>query len=122
MKNKKSYMSLFVNESLDPIGTFAIPAIFELDATHLGAGNHFIKLIDSKAKGKKKIKIIPFTVEQNRSVFIFIGTKKRQIVNEIIPLNYRPDPEIKEDQKTSASSKIKLMIASFFGAAGISQL
>jgi len=117
----KNYITLFMDEELEPMGTFAIPAVFELDTRLLGQGNHFIKLVDTKAKRKKKVKIVPFTVEQNPTAVIFVGTKKKQIVNEIIPLKSHPNVQITEDDKASVRNKIKLMIASFFGAAGLSQ-
>lgn len=118
----KNYITLFMDDELEPMGTFAIPAVFELDTRLLPQGNHFIKLVDTKAKRKKKVKIVPFTVEQYPTAFIFVGTKKKQIVNEIIPLKFHPNVRVKADDKAPETNKIKLMIASFFGAAGLSQL
>ncbi len=84
MENK-SLVTLFIDDDLQPIGSFPAPVSFELDTRKLTDGQHTLKIISKNQNGKEGIKIIPFTVRNGPAIAIE-GLKKDEVIDGIVPL------------------------------------
>jgi hypothetical protein len=81
----KSLVTLFVDDDIQPIGTFPAPVSFELDTKKLTDGKHTLKIVSKDEKGTEGIKYIPFFVRNGPSISVE-GLKKDEIVDGIVPL------------------------------------
>lgn len=81
----KSLVTLFVDDDLQPIGSFAAPVSFELDTRKLTDGQHILKIVSKDQNGKEGIKLIPFTVRNGPAIAVE-GLKKDDVVDGIVPL------------------------------------
>ncbi len=93
----KSFVTLFIDEDPQPIGTFPAPVSFDLDTKKLTDGKHVLKVVSKDHKGKEGIKMIPFTVRNGPAIAIE-GIKKDEVVDGIVPLMI--NAYSKGDQKT----------------------
>lgn len=93
----KSNVTLFIDEELQPIGTFAAPIAFDLDTKKLTDGRHVLKVVSKDHRGKEGIKLINFTVRNGPAISIE-GLKNEQVVDGVIPLMINAYG--KGDQKT----------------------
>lgn len=81
----KSLVTLFIDEELQPIGSFPTPVSFELDTRKLTDGQHTLKIVSKDQNGKEGLKLIPFTVRNGPAIAIE-GLKKDEVVDGIVPL------------------------------------
>jgi hypothetical protein len=93
----KSFVILFIDDDLAPIGTFPAPVSFDLDTKKLTDGKHILKVVSKDHKGKEGIKTIPFIVRNGPAIAIE-GIKKDEVVDGILPLMINAYG--KGDQKT----------------------
>jgi hypothetical protein len=95
--DEKSNVTLFIDEELQPIGTFAAPIAFDLDTKKLTDGRHVLKVVSKDHRGKEGIKLINFTVRNGPAISIE-GLKNEQVVDGVVPLMINAYG--KGDQKT----------------------
>ncbi|MBU0695936.1 MAG: cytochrome C [Bacteroidetes bacterium] len=81
----KSLVTLFIDDELQPIGSFPTPVSFELDTRKLTDGQHTLKIVSKDQNGKEGLKLIPFTVRNGPAIAIE-GLKKDEVVDGIVPL------------------------------------
>jgi hypothetical protein len=81
----KSLVTLFVDDDIQPIGTFPAPVSFELDTKKLTDGKHTLKIVSKDERGTEGIKYIPFIVRNGPAISVE-GLKKDEIVDGIVPL------------------------------------
>ena len=81
----KSLVTLFIDDELQPIGSFPTPVSFELDTRKLTDGQHTLKIVSKDHNGKEGLKLIPFTVRNGPAIAIE-GLKKDEVVDGIVPL------------------------------------
>jgi hypothetical protein len=93
----KSFVTLFIDDDLQPIGTFPAPVSFDLDTKKLTDGKHTLKVVSKDNKGKEGIKIIPFIVRNGPAIAVE-GIRKDEVVDGILPLMINAYG--KGDQKT----------------------
>jgi len=93
----KSFVTLFIDDDLQPIGTFPAPVSFDLDTKKLTDGKHVLKVVSKDHKGKEGIKTIPFTVRNGPAIAVE-GIKKDEVVDGVLPLMINAYG--KGDQKT----------------------
>lgn len=93
----KSNVTLFIDEEIQPIGTFAAPIAFDLDTKKLTDGRHVLKVVSKDHRGKEGIKLINFTVRNGPAISIE-GLKNEQVVDGVVPLMINAYG--KGDQKT----------------------
>ncbi|NHA02645.1 cytochrome C [Mucilaginibacter sp. HC2] len=96
MENK-SFVTLFIDDDPQPIGTFPAPVSFELDTKKLTDGKHTLKVVSKDHKGKEGIKIIPFIVRNGPAIAVE-GIRKDEVVDGVLPLMINAYG--KGDQKT----------------------
>lgn len=80
-----SFITLFIDDDAQPIGTFPAPISFDLDTKKLTDGKHVLKVISKDHRGKEGIKIVPFTVRNGPAIAIE-GIKKDEVVDGVLPL------------------------------------
>src|SRR5258708_30420254 len=80
-----SFITLFIDDDMQPIGTFPAPVSFDLDTKKLTDGKHVLKVISKDHRGKEGIKIVPFTVRNGPAIAIE-GIKKDEVVDGVLPL------------------------------------
>jgi hypothetical protein len=95
--DETSFITLFMDDELQPIGTFAAPVAFDLDTKKLTDGNHLLKVVSKDTRGKEGIKLIPFVVRNGPAIAIE-GLKKDEVVDGVVPLMINAYG--KGDQKT----------------------
>lgn len=93
----KSFVTLFIDDDPQPIGTFPAPVSFELDTKKLTDGKHTLKVVSKDHKGKEGIKSIPFIVRNGPAIAIE-GIRKDEVVDGVLPLMINAYG--KGDQKT----------------------
>lgn len=93
----KSFVTLFIDDEPQPIGTFPAPVSFELDTKKLTDGRHILKVVSQDHRGKEGIKTIPFIVRNGPAIAIE-GIKKDEVVDGVLPLMINAYG--KGDQKT----------------------
>lgn len=93
----KSFVTLFIDDDPQPIGTFPAPVSFELDTKKLTDGRHILKVVSKDHRGKEGIKTIPFIVRNGPAIAIE-GIKKDEVVDGVLPLMINAYG--KGDQKT----------------------
>lgn len=93
----KSYVTLFIDDDLQPLGTFPAPVSFDLDTKKLTDGPHVLKVVSRDHRGKEGIKTIPFIVRNGPAIAIE-GIKKDEVVDGVLPLMINAYG--KGDQKT----------------------
>jgi hypothetical protein len=93
----KSFVTLFIDDDPQPIGTFPAPVSFELDTKKLTDGRHILKVVSKDHRGKEGIKTIPFIVRNGPAIAVE-GIKKDEVVDGILPLMINAYG--KGDQKT----------------------
>lgn len=81
----KSLVTLFIDDELQPIGSFPTPVSFELDTRKLTDGQHTLKIVSKDHNGKEGLKLISFTVRNGPAIAIE-GLKKDEVVDGIVPL------------------------------------
>lgn len=92
-----SFITLFIDDDPQPIGTFPAPISFDLDTKKLTDGKHVLKVVSKDHNGKEGIKTIPFIVRNGPAIAIE-GIKKDQVVDGVLPLMI--NAYSKGDQKT----------------------
>ena len=92
-----SFITLFIDDDRQPIGTFPAPVSFDLDTKKLTDGKHVLKVVSKDHKGKEGIKTIPFIVRNGPAIAVE-GIKKDQVVDGVLPLMI--NAYSKGDQKT----------------------
>lgn len=93
----KSFVTLFIDDDPQPIGTFPAPVSFDLDTKKLADGQHVLKVVSKDHKGKEGVKTIPFTVRNGPAIAVE-GIKKDDVVDGVLPLMINAYG--KGDQKT----------------------
>jgi hypothetical protein len=93
----KSFITLFIDDDLQPIGTFPAPVSFELDTKKLIDGPHILRVVSKDHKGKEGLKIIPFIVRNGPAIAVE-GLRKDEVVDGVLPLMINAYG--KGDQKT----------------------
>ena len=93
----KSFVTLFIDDDPQPIGTFPAPVSFELDTKKLTDGQHILKVVSKDHSGKEGIRTIPFTVRNGPAIAIE-GIRKDEVVDGVLPLMI--NAYSKGDQKT----------------------
>lgn len=93
----KSFVTLFIDDDAQPIGTFPAPVSFDLDTKRLTDGKHVLKVVSKDERGKEGIKTIPFIVRNGPAIAVE-GIKKDQVVDGVLPLMI--NAYSKGDQKT----------------------
>ncbi|MDP9047053.1 MAG: cytochrome C [Bacteroidota bacterium] len=93
----KSFVTLFIDDDPQPIGTFPAPVSFDLDTKKLTDGRHELKVVSKDHNGKEGIKTIPFTVRNGPAIAVE-GIKKDEVVDGVLPLMI--NAYSKGDQKT----------------------
>lgn len=81
----KSLVTLFIDDEIQPIGSFPTPVSFELDTRKLTDGHHTLKIVSKDQNGKEGLKVIPFTVRNGPAIAIE-GLKQDEVVDGIVPL------------------------------------
>jgi len=95
--DEKSYVTLFIDEELQPIGTFPTPISFDLDTKKLTDGKHILKVVSKDHNGKEGLKLVSFTVRNGPAIAIE-GLEDEQVVDGVVPLMINAYG--KGDQKT----------------------
>ena len=93
----KSFVTLFIDDDPQPIGTFPAPVSFDLDTKKLTDGQHILKVVSKDHRGKEGIKTIPFIVRNSPAIAVE-GIKKNEVVDGVLPLMI--NAYSKGDQKT----------------------
>jgi hypothetical protein len=93
----KSFVTLFIDDDPQPIGTFPAPVSFDLDTKKLPDGKHMLKVVSKDHRGKEGIKIIPFIVRNGPAIAVE-GIRKDEVVDGVLPLMI--NAYSKGDQKT----------------------
>jgi hypothetical protein len=93
----KSFVTLFIDDDPQPVGTFPAPVSFDLDTKKLTDGKHTLKVISKDHRGKEGIKTIPFIVRNGPAIAVE-GIKKDEVVDGVLPLMI--NAYSKGDQKT----------------------
>lgn len=93
----KSFITLFIDDDTQPIGSFPAPVSFELDTKKLTDGKHILKVVSKDHKGKEGIKTIPFIVRNGPAIAVE-GIRKDEVVDGVLPLMINAYG--KGDQKT----------------------
>jgi len=98
MRNQ-SYVSLFIDDSPQPVGQFPAPVSFELDTRKLVDGSHTLKVVSKDHRGKEGVRLIRFVVRNGPAIAVE-GLKNDEIVEGLLPLMINAYG--KGDQKTFA--------------------
>ncbi|MCQ6958357.1 cytochrome C [Mucilaginibacter aquariorum] len=93
----KSFVTLFIDDDPQPIGTFPAPVSFDLDTKKLADGKHTLRVVSKDHKGKEGLKTIPFIVRNGPAIAVE-GIGKDEVVDGVIPLMINAYG--KGDQKT----------------------
>jgi hypothetical protein len=80
-----SFVTLFIDDDVQPIGIFPAPISFDLDTKKLTDGKHVLKVVSKDHNGKEGIRTVPFTVRNGPSIAIE-GIKKDEVVDGVLPL------------------------------------
>ena len=81
----KSSIIIFIDDEVQPIGSFKSPINFELDTRKLVDGQHHLRIISKDQNGKEGIRIIPFVVRNGPDISIE-GLSENQVVDGVIPV------------------------------------
>jgi hypothetical protein len=81
----QSYVTLFMDDELQPMGEYPAPVSFDLDTRKLTDGNHTLKIVSKDHLGKEGIKLIPFTVRNGPAIAIE-GLRKDEVVEGVLPV------------------------------------
>ncbi|MEO6134247.1 MAG: cytochrome C [Ginsengibacter sp.] len=81
----KSSIIIFIDDEVQPIGSFKSPINFELDTRKLVDGKHQLRIISKDPNGKEGIRIIPFVVRNGPDISIE-GLSENQVVDGVIPV------------------------------------
>lgn len=93
----QSFITLFIDDDLQPVGEFPAPVMFDLDTRKLVDGQHMLKIVSKDTRGKEGIRTIPFVVRNGPAIAIE-GIKKDEVVEGVLPLMI--NAYSKGDQKT----------------------
>ncbi len=85
MKEDKSKISLFVDDSLQPIAELHAPVQFELDTRKLTDGEHTLKLVSKSSAGREGIRKIKFIVRNGPAISIE-GITENDVVDGVVPI------------------------------------
>ncbi len=81
----RSFVTLFIDDDPQPIGTFPAPVSFDLDTKKLADGKHILKVVSKDTRGREGIKTIPFIVRNGPAIAVE-GIKKDEVVDGVLPL------------------------------------
>ena len=84
MVNSSSII-IFLDDEVQPLGTFGSPINFELDTRKLVDGEHQLKIVSKDPQGIEGIRIVPFTVRNGPDISIE-GIKENSVVDGVIPI------------------------------------
>ncbi len=80
-----SSIIIFIDDDLQPVGTFKSPINFELDTSKLVDGEHYLRIVSKDPNGKEGIRKIPFTVRNGPDISVE-GLADNQVVDGVIPM------------------------------------
>jgi hypothetical protein len=81
----QSFVTLFMDDELQPMGEYPAPVSFDLDTRKLTDGNHVLKVVSKDHLGKEGIKLIPFVVRNGPAIAIE-GLRKDEVVEGVLPV------------------------------------
>jgi len=93
----RSFVTLFIDDDPQPIGTFPAPVSFDLDTKKLTDGKHVLKVVSKDHRGKEGIKTVPFIVRNGPAIAVE-GITSDEVVDGVLPLMI--NAYSKGDQKT----------------------
>ena len=80
-----SSITIFIDEDVQPVGTFKSPMNFELDTSKLVDGDHYLRIISRDPSGKEGLRSIKFTVRNGPDISVE-GLKDNQVVDGVVPM------------------------------------
>lgn len=84
-KEYKNSITIFIDDDLQPVATFAAPVNFELDTGKLSDGEHILTIVSQDTAGKEGIRKIPFVVRNGPAIAVE-GIGDHDIVDGVVPL------------------------------------
>lgn len=81
----QSFVTLFMDDELQPMGEFPAPVSFDLDTRKLTDGTHTLKIVSKDHLGKEGIKLLPFVVRNGPAIAIE-GLRKDEVVEGVLPV------------------------------------
>ena len=81
----QSFVTLFMDDELQPMGEYPAPISFDLDTRKLTDGSHTLKVVSKDHLGKEGIKLIPFVVRNGPAIAIE-GLRKDEVVEGVLPI------------------------------------
>jgi hypothetical protein len=82
---ERSSIIIFIDDNLQPVGSFRSPINFELDTSKLIDGEHYLRIVSKDPNGKEGIRRIPFTVRNGPDISVE-GLHDNQVVDGVIPV------------------------------------
>ena len=65
-----SSILIFIDDDLQPVGSFKSPINFELDTSKLVDGEHYLRIVSKDPNGKEGIRRIPLTVRNGPDISV----------------------------------------------------
>ncbi len=81
----KSRVIIFLDDEVQPIGSFTSPINFELDTRKLVDGNHVLRIVSKDPNGVEGIRKIPFVVRNGPDITVE-GIEENAVVDGVIPI------------------------------------
>lgn len=81
----QSFVTLFMDDELQPMGEFPAPVSFDLDTRKLTDGTHILKIVSKDHLGKEGIKLLPFVVRNGPAIAIE-GLRRDEVVEGVLPV------------------------------------
>lgn len=85
MKDEKSKVFVFIDETVEPVAVMSTPVQFEMNTTKLTDGEHVLKIVSKSPAGREGVKKIKFTVRNGPAIAVE-GIKENEVVDGTIPL------------------------------------
>ncbi|MGI8637546.1 MAG: cytochrome C, partial [Segetibacter sp.] len=80
-----STIIIFIDDELQPVGSFKSPINFELDTRKLVDGEHYLRIVSKDPAGVEGMRKIPFMVRNGPDITVE-GLKENEVVDGVIPV------------------------------------
>jgi len=85
MSDYKSKVSIFIDDTVQPVAELQTPVQFEMDTRKLTDGEHVLKIVSKSPTGREGIRLVKFFVRNGPSISIE-GLKENEVVDGTLPL------------------------------------
>ncbi|HYK76093.1 MAG TPA: cytochrome C [Daejeonella sp.] len=81
----RSSIVIFIDDEVQPIGSFKSPINFELDTRKLSDGEHLLRIVSKDPSGAEGVRKVPFIVRNGPDISIE-GLRGNEVVDGVLPI------------------------------------